>query len=148
MTIPTIYLVPLGYNPEENFAHYQILSGPTFPPGTAIKIVIPVTNNSNVAVTARGICTVKEGSVYPGGGKTLKTITSASSNMTSGQTLNFTFPHTTVQGTIERRDVNLSVEYQVSGSWIQGLSREWDDVYYVTQNAYEFSVGTPSVVQA
>jgi hypothetical protein len=145
MTTPV--LVPQLFVPEQAYAGYQVLGGPSFPPATSIKITVPVTNLSNVTATIRVKLYIYEGSILPGHGTKLKELQSSTYSMTSGSSRNIDFSHTTVQGTTDRRDVGVDLEYQVGTTWTIGASREWDDLYYVTQNAYSFDIGIPTITQ-
>lgn len=106
------------------------------PPGPVV-ITIPVTSSSSNTMTVGVNCVVYEGSVLPGHGTFLwqetKNVT-----INPGQTVNVQFTRNSVQGTIDRRDVQARVI--VNGDIV--ADNEWDDVFYVTSpTGLKFQVG-------
>jgi len=120
-----------------------------FPPGTRIRITTPVTMTSGEPVDARVRVGIFEGSILPERGTLIATITSAWLRIARGQTLNFPVEHTTVERPgVERRDVNVEVQYLLAGRTESGGSLEWDDLFWVAAPVYTFQIGTPTVTRA
>lgn len=122
------------------------LAETVFPPGTNIRIGVPVTSRCTATVNVRVDVKIYEGSAYPGHGTLLKTIRSTQYTMAPNTTHIFTVNHTTVKGSIDRRDIGAVVGYYDNG-WVEDGSEEWDDVYYVREE-YIFEIGTPTVTAA
>ncbi|MCL0076492.1 hypothetical protein M1O12_00410 [Dehalococcoidia bacterium] len=131
---------PLGWVP--------LGTGPTFPPGTRIKIEVPITNNSNESFSTRIRVGIFEGSILPGRGDRIATIDSSWQTLTVGQTRDFSVTHTTrLREGVERRDVNIEVQYLDAGRVTSGGDREWDDLFWVKEKI-EFVIGEPTVTAA
>jgi len=97
-------------------------------PGAVVTITCPVTSKctNSQSVTAKVL--IYEGSIYAGHGALVTTKTSPAFSIAPGQTYDVIVHHTTVAGTIDRRDVE--VEIYIGGTLVK--ESEWDDVYYVT----------------
>jgi len=125
------------------------LEAPVFTPGTRIRIWIPVTSRCTAGVMARVKVIIYEGSILPGHGTKLKEYYSTQAFMNPGDRVDFAVDHTTVKGTIDRRDVGARVEYWDGSRWVDsGVSDDWDDVYYVRAPEYNFEIGQPYVRSA
>lgn len=108
------------------------LTRPTVTPaeiraGDPITITCPVTSVCTKEQTAIAKVKIYEGSIYPGHGSLIATKTSSAFSIAPGQTYEVIVHHTTILGTINRRDVE--VEVYVGGKLVK--ESEWDDVYYV-----------------
>jgi len=117
--------------PPEEIIDFE-LTKPTVTPaeiraGDPITLTCPVTSASTEAQTATAKVKIYEGSIYPGHGTLITTKTSPAFPIAPGQTYNVIVHHTTIVGTINRRDVE--VEIYVGGKLVK--EDEWDDVYYV-----------------
>lgn len=134
-TAETVFEVT-GEVPEEEtaFSLTKPTINPTDPvPGTEITISCPVTSEATKAQDISVKCIIYEGSLLPGHGTKLAEYTSDVMTIEPGATNNFNFLHTTVAGSIDRRDVEVEVYI---GSNIVKQS-EWDDVYYVKVSELE-----------
>jgi len=111
-------------------------------PGTVIKIMCPVTSESTESYNITVKCIIYEGSLMPGHGAKLAQYTSPATAIAPGETKTFNFSHTTVAGTIDRRDVE--VEVYVGGQMVK--DSEWDDVYYVKapEEVIDFDLTQPT----
>ena len=97
-------------------------------PGTTIDITCPVKSTGTKAADATAKVIIYEGSLGPGHGTKIKDYDSGVFHLNPGETKNVIVHHTTVAGTIDRRDVE--VEIYVGGTLVK--ESEWDDVFYVT----------------
>lgn len=118
----------------------------TYPPGTKIRIKCQVKSNMAVAVQAKLLVYIYEGSILPGHGTLLATGYTDPLVIDPGATVTLSIVHTTLAGGIDRRDVGVRA-YALEGSvWVDtGQAAEWDDVYFVSQAAYSFTFGMPTV---
>lgn len=99
-------------------------------PGTPIDITCPIKSTCSEPVDATAKVIIYEGSIAPGHGDKLKEYDSGVFHINPGVTQGVIIRnHVTVEGTIDRRDVE--VEVYVGGRLIK--QSEWDDVFYVTQ---------------
>lgn len=105
----------------------------TVKPGEAVSISSVITSNCTATQTVIVKCLIYEGSILPGHGTLLQTLTSPSFNISPGESYNVEFSHTAVKGTIDRRDVG--VEVYIGSTLIK--EGEWDDVYYVKETGVE-----------
>ena len=135
---PPLVWTPFGWVP---------LAETVFPPGTKIRIGIPVTSRCTSNVKTFVVVRVYEGSVLTGHGKELKKINSTEYTIAPGETHTFSVERTTEKGSIDRRDIGVEVRYYKGGAWVVNGSKEWDDVYYVREE-YLFEIGTPTVTAA
>ena len=127
---------PLGWVP---------LEAPTFPPGTSIRIQVPITNNGGSTFSTRIRVGIFEGSILPARGDHIRTVNSSWLALAAGQTRDFSVTHTTqYRAGVERRDVNVEVQYLVGGVVTSGGEREWDDLFWVDE-VIEFVIGNPTV---
>ncbi len=134
----------LGYGP----LLYLPLAAPVFAPGTPITISCPVTSRSSGDVRTRVKVSIYEGSIWPGHGTKLKEYTSAEQLLSPGSLGVFTVAHTTVAGTIDRRDLGVEVQYWNGITWVSNGAWEGDDVYFVRAVEYAFEIGAPTVEAA
>jgi len=100
---------------------------PTIIPGAFITIVCPITSACNTPQTIRARIIIYEGSWLPAHGSVITTKWSAPFTIAPGQTFNAIVNHYAVEGTIDRRDIE--VEVYIVGEIVK--EAEWDDVYYV-----------------
>ncbi|GAI59738.1 unnamed protein product, partial [marine sediment metagenome] len=116
-------------------------------PGTPIDITCPVTSRCAEAVDARAKVIIYEGSILPGHGDKIGEYDSDVFHIEPGESKNVIIHHTTVEGTIDRRDVE--VEIYIGADLIK--ESEWDDVYYVgrpPEEEIDFDLTRPSVTPA
>jgi len=116
-------------------------------PGIPIDITCPVTSRSTIAVDVRAKVIIYEGSLFPGHGAKIKEYDSDMFPIEPGESKEITIHHTTVKGTIDRRDVQ--VEIYVAGDLI--AEDEWDDVFYVgvpPEEVIDFDLTRPTVTPA
>ena len=130
------------------YGRFQALAGGTFPPNTNIQVSCPITSRSSGNARVKAKLLIYEGSIWPTHGTKLKEYLSTEKTIAPGATANFVFSHTTVEGTIDRRDVGVEVQYWDGSKWTVDGSSEWDDLYYVRAPEYAFDIGTPTVAQA
>lgn len=102
-------------------------------PGTVITITCPITSGCDKEQTVTAKCIIYEGSVLPTHGTRITTKTSAEFVIMPGETKNMVVTHTAIEGTIDRRDVE--VEVYIAGKMVK--EDEWDDVYYVKRPEVE-----------
>lgn len=133
---------PLIYGP---LILYPLAS--TFQPGQRIQIAVPVTSRSTADVRVKVTVRIYEGSILPGAGTQLAEYTSPEQSISPNQTRSFAVQHTTVRGTIDRRDVGAEVWYWDGSRWVKDGTAQWDDVYYVRAPAYQFEIGAPTVTE-
>jgi len=124
------------------------LAAPVFTPGTKIEVSVPVTSYSSVSVRTRVKVIIFEGSFLPGHGTKLAEYTSSEYTLSPNASYTFTVNHTTVAGTIDRRDVGVEVHYWDGSKWVTGKTAEFDDVYFVRSPEYKFEIGQPTVKAA
>jgi len=115
-----------------------------FGSGQDIQIGVNITSNSSRTVNVRAEIIVYEGSINPTHGTELARYESAEYALTAGETHEYSVTHSTVVGSIDRRDVGVVVHYYDNG-WKDGPSDEWDDVYYVQKEGGGFDIG--SIIQ-
>ncbi|GAI84937.1 unnamed protein product, partial [marine sediment metagenome] len=116
-------------------------------PGTPIDITCPVTSRCAEAVDARAKVIIYEGSFFPGHGDKIGEYDSDVFHIEPGESKNVIIHHTTVAGSIDRRDVE--VEIYIGPDLIK--ESEWDDVYYVgrpPEEEIDFDLTRPSVTPA
>lgn len=116
-------------------------------PGTDITISCPVTSECTRDRNIRVKCIIYEGSILPGHGIKLAEFTSGVTPISPGETKTFDFSRRTVEGTIDRRDIQ--VEVYIDGTLVK--ESEWDDVYYVgrpPEEVIDFDLTRPSVTPA
>jgi hypothetical protein len=130
------------------YGRWQVLGGGTFPPNTNIQITCPITSQSTGNVRVKVKLLIYEGSFWATHGTKLKEYVSAEKTIAPGASANFIFSHTTIEGTIDRRDVGVEVQYWNGSTWVTDGSDEWDDLYYVRPTEYSFEIGTPTVNQS
>ena len=130
------------------YGRWQVLGGGTFLPNTNIQITCPITSQSTSNVRVKLKLMIYEGSILPTHGTKLNEYLSAEKTIAPGASVNFVFSHTTVQGTIDRRDVGVEVQYYNGSTWVTDGSDEWDDLFYVQPPDYSFEIGTPTVSQS
>jgi len=145
-----------GYRLIPYLTGYYIvpLEAPVFPPGTRIRIEIPITNQSIVDVRVRLRVFVYQGAIAPVRGPLLQEWTTPEQTIPAGETVSFAVERTTEEtrfplflpGELPRRDVGVIVQYydEFEETWKDGPSEEWDDVYYVRLE-YVFVIGRPTV---
>ncbi len=97
------------------------------PPGVSITIAAPITSRCSETVVASAKIIIYEGSILGGPGTEIVSYTTPPFTITPNQTKNLGIIHTTVEGTIDRRDVG--VEIYVDGELIR--EQTWNDIYYV-----------------
>jgi len=124
------------------------LEAPVFLPGTNIIVSVPITNKSTVSVRTKVKVYIYEGSLLPGHGTLLATKTSDEYTIPVNGNYTFSVTHTTVQGTIDRRDIGVEVQYWDGSKWATGKTAEFDDVYFVRPPNYQFEIGQPTVRSA
>jgi len=136
--------------PEEisfSLAKPTVMPATEVEPGTNITISCPVTSESTRDQNIRVKCIIYEGSILPGHGIKLAEFTSGVTPIAPGETKTFDFPRRTVEGTIDRRDIQVEV-------WVEGTlvkESEWDDIYYVgrpPEEVIDFALTRPSVTPA
>ncbi|MCR4332281.1 MAG: hypothetical protein NUV34_06195, partial [Sulfuricaulis sp.] len=112
-----------------------------FYPGETLALVVAVTNRSSLTQTISPRFNIYEGSILPGGGTLLDTISAGQYTLTPGQTeLVSAGPHVATLTGDRRRDVG--VEVLVSGQ--VKASTQKDDVFYVDPvPADSFSIDRP-----
>jgi archaellum component FlaF (FlaF/FlaG flagellin family) len=109
-------------------------------PGATVTITCPVTSRSTKVQSVTAKFLIYEGSIYAGHGSLLDT-KSVSFSISPGQTYNASVSHTSIAGTIDRRDVE--VEIYVGGELVK--ESEWDDIFYVTAaEVIDFDLSTPT----
>ncbi|MDD4985212.1 MAG: hypothetical protein PHQ43_05400 [Dehalococcoidales bacterium] len=135
-------------DPVLGYGRWQVLGGGTFPPNTNIQITCPITSQSTGSARVKVKLLIYEGSVLPTHGTKLKEYLSAEKTIAPGAGASFVFSHTTIEGTIDRRDVGVEVQYWNGSTWVADGSNEWDDLYYVRPTEYSFEIGTPTVNQS
>jgi len=116
-------------------------------PGTTIAITCPVTSRCEMAVDAHAKVIIYEGSLLPGHGAKIKEYDSDVFPIEPGESKEITIHHTTVEGTIDRRDVE--VEIYVNTQLVK--ESEWDDVFYVgvpPEEVIDFDLARPTVTPA
>jgi len=116
-------------------------------PGTPIDITCPVTSRCAEAVDARAKVIIYEGSILPGHGDKIGEYDSDVFHIEPDESKNVIIHHTTVEGTIDRRDVE--VEIYIGPDLIK--ESEWDDVYYVgrpPEEEIDFDLTKPTVTPA
>lgn len=116
-------------------------------PGTAIDITCPITSRCETAVDARARVIIYEGSALPGHGTKIRDYDGGSFHTEPNESRNVVIHHTTVEGTIDRRDVE--VEVYVDTQLVK--ESEWDDVFYVgvpPEEVIDFDLIRPSVSPA
>ncbi|GAJ00567.1 unnamed protein product, partial [marine sediment metagenome] len=96
-------------------------------PETEITISCPVLSEATKEQNIKVKCIIYEGSILPGHGTKLTEYMSEEIAIAPGESKTFKFTHTTVAGSIDRRDVE--VEINIAGKVVK--QSEWDDVYYV-----------------
>ena len=121
------------------------LAAPVFAPGTPITISCPVTSRCTGDARVKVKVSIYEGSVWSGHGTKLREYTSLEQSMSPGSLATFTVNHTTVAGSIDRRDVGIEVQYWNGTAWVADGTWEGDDVYYVRAVEYAFEIGAPTV---
>ncbi len=122
--------------------YYYMLESPVFAPGQRITISAPITSRCTAAVRVKARFIIYEGSVLPTHGTKLAEYSSAEATLAPGETKDFSVSHTTVKGSIDRRDIGVVVSYWDGSKWVEDGSREFDDVYYVREH-YAFEIGQP-----
>lgn len=151
-SVETIFTVE-GEVPEEEIAFS--LTRPTVSPtdhpepGTEITISCPVLSECTEAQDIFVKCIIYEGSILPGHGAKIKEFTSSVVGIAPGESKTFDFTHTTVAGTIDRRDVEVEVYIGDLTNLVK--ESEWDDVYYVgapPEEEIDFALTRPSVAPA
>jgi len=135
-------------DPILGYGRWQVLGGGTFAPNTNIQITCPITSHSTGSARVKVKLLIYEGSVLSTHGTKLKEYTSAEKTISPGASASFVFSHTTIEGTIDRRDVGVEVQYWNGSTWVADGSNEWDDLYYVRPTEYDFEIGTPTVNQS
>ena len=116
-------------------------------PGTAIDITCPITSRCEMAVDARAKVIIYEGSALPGHGTKIRDYDSGMFHIEPGESKEITIHHTTVEGTIDRRDVE--VEVYIDTQLVK--ESEWDDVFYVgvpPEEVIDFDLTRPTVTPA
>lgn len=98
-------------------------------PGTAITITCPVTSRCTSKQNIIVKCIIYEGSILPTHGTKITQKSSTTFSILPDETYNVTIYHTAIEGTIDRRDVE--VEVYVGAKLVK--QSEWDDVYYVVR---------------
>ncbi len=121
------------------------LAAPVFVPNTPIQIICPVTSRCTGDARTRVVVSIYEGSVWSGHGTKLREYTSTEQTISPGGTAQFVVNHTTVAGSIDRRDVGIQVQYWDGSKWVSDGSWEGDDLYYVRAIEYAFDIGMPTV---
>ena len=124
--------------------YIYVLEAPVFTPGTKIQISVPVTSRCPVSVRTFVKVSIYEGSILPGAGTKLAEYASSEYTLAPNGTYSFAVNHTTVQGSIDRRDVGVEVYYWDGTKWARGGTAQFDDVYYVRAPDYRFEIGQPS----
>jgi len=102
-------------------------------PGTAITLTCPITSRCSESVNASAKVIIYEGSIWPGHGDKIAEY-DRTFYIEPNKTRNIVVSHTTIAGTIDRRDVQ--VEVYVDSELIK--ESEWDDIYYVTEAPPEY----------
>lgn len=119
----------------------------SFGPGQTIEISCPVRSKCSEQVRIKLKVTIYEGSIMPGHGTQIAQYESSPDYIAPGETVAFSVRHTTVEGTIDRRDISVDV-YRWDGSkWVTGEpggKDEWDDIYYVAA-VYDFELKKPTI---
>jgi len=137
-----------GYQIVTYLTGYYIvpLEAPTYPPGTKIRITIPITNNSTVEVDVKLKLFVYEGRFGIPHGPLIAEYETDPKSIPVNGTVDFSIEHTTVLRDETRRDVGAMVRYydEYEKEWKDGPTEEWDDVFYVYV-VYEFRIGAPTV---
>jgi len=116
-------------------------------PGTAIDITCPITSRSAMPVDARAKVIIYEGSALPGHGDKIKEYDSGVFHIEPNESKNIVVHHTTVRGSIDRRDVE--VEVYIDTQLVK--ESEWDDVFYVgvpPEEIIDFELIKPTVTPA
>ncbi|GAI08993.1 unnamed protein product, partial [marine sediment metagenome] len=116
-------------------------------PGTAIDITCPITSRCAMPVDAKAKVIIYEGSIMPGHGDKLKEYDSDVFHIEPNASKNVVIHHTTVEGSIDRRDVE--VEIYIDTQLVK--QSEWDDVFYVgvpPEEVLDFDLTRPSVSPA
>jgi len=116
-------------------------------PGTAIDITCPITSRCAMPVDARAKVIIYEGSLLPGHGAKIKEYDSGVFHIEPNESRNVIIRHTTVKGSIDRRDVE--VEVYIDTQLVK--ESEWDDVFYVgvpPEEVVDFDLTKPSVSPA
>lgn len=120
----------VGVPPEEKMDFDLTKPSPSISrsdPGTQIELTCPVTSRCTMPVDAEAKVIIYEGSIMPGHGTKITEYDSSIPQINPNETVDVIIQHTTVEGTIDRRDVE--VEIYVEGNKIK--ESEWDDVFYV-----------------
>lgn len=116
-------------------------------PGTTIDITCPITSRCVKPVDARAKVIIYEGSLMPGHGAKIKEYDSGTFHIEPNESRNVVVHHTTVKGTIDRRDVE--VEVYIDTQLVK--ESEWDDVFYVgvpPEEVIDFNLTRPTVTPA
>lgn len=116
-------------------------------PGTAIDITCPITSRCEMAVDARAKVIIYEGSALPGHGTKIRDYDSGIFHIEPNESRNVVIHHTTVEGTIDRRDVEVEVYVDTQ----LAKESEWDDVFYVgvpPEEVIDFDLTRPTVTPA
>jgi len=116
-------------------------------PGTPITITCPVTSVCTEEQTATAKVKIYEGSIYPGHGALIATKTSPAFSIAPGQTYEVIVHHTTIAGSIDRRDVEVEIYVDTQ----LAKESEWDDVFYVggpPEEVVDFDLTRPTVTPA
>jgi len=116
-------------------------------PGTTIVITCPIISRCSIPVEAKAKVIIYEGSLMPGHGAKIKDYVSGVFHIEPNESRDVVIQHTTVKGTIDRRDVK--VEIYVDTQLVK--ESEWDDVYYVgtpPEEIIDFNLTRPSVSPA
>ena len=116
-------------------------------PGTAIDITCPITSRCAMPVDAHAKVIIYEGSIMPGHGDKIKEYDSGVFHIEPNESKNFVVHHTTVEGDMDRRDVE--VEVYIDTQLVK--ESEWDDVFYVgvpPEEVVDFDLTRPSVSPA
>ena len=131
----TIVVFPEEVMPELDFDLAKPWSSEaSVDPGTPITLTCPVTSRCSATVNAQIRVKIYEGSLFLGHGDQIAEYRSDIFEIRQNQTKNIVINHTTVEGTIDRRDVE--VEVYVDSQLVK--ESEWDDVYYVTEVPPEY----------
>src|SRR4030042_462935 len=127
------------------YGRWQVLGGGTFTPNTNIQIPCPTTSRSTSNARVKVKLLIYEGSILPTHGTKLKEYISAEKTIAPGASASFVFSHTTEQGTIDRRDVGVEVQYWNGSTWVAGGKEGWGGLYYVRPPENSFEIGTTPV---
>ncbi|GAI81321.1 unnamed protein product, partial [marine sediment metagenome] len=78
-------------------------------PGTEITITCPITSACDKEQTVTAKCIIYEGSILPTHGTKITTKTSPAFALGPEETKNMVVTHTAIEGTIDRRDIEVEV---------------------------------------